>query len=77
MEVNLDSLLKGGYPPVFTPPEDDALPCECGSPVRRWRRRNTQYADDEQNWIQCCESCAEAESEYWQERWQEYYQGRL
>jgi len=38
-----------------------------------WRRRNTQYIDEEDNWVFMCDECFELELAYWQERWDEYY----
>lgn len=54
----------------------------CGM-CRQWfvypkrRRMNTQYADDEANYITVCAVCFEEIEEYWQERWDEYWSGRL
>jgi len=45
-------------------------PCESGLPAK-WQRQNTQYCDDEKNWICSCDECAEAINDSWQERWDE------
>jgi hypothetical protein len=37
------------------------------------RRSNTQYVDDERNWVTTCEKCFEIE----EEMWDEYYSGCL
>ena len=41
------------------------------------RRQNTQYIQEESNWVTCCDECFEEVEEYWAERWAEYYNGRL
>lgn len=42
-----------------------------------WRRRNTQYIDEEDNWVFMCDECFEAECAYWAERWEDYYTSRI
>jgi hypothetical protein len=41
------------------------------------KRMNTQYADEESNWIYCCEEQFKEIQEYWKERWDDYYSGIL
>ena len=41
------------------------------------RRQNTQYIQEESNWVTCCDDCFEEVEEYWAEHWAEYYNGRL
>lgn len=41
------------------------------------RRCNSQYADDESNWMTSCLECFEEKKEILQEMWEEYYAGRL
>jgi hypothetical protein len=35
------------------------------------RRRNTQYANDEANWLLSCNDCFIEDCEQWEERWHE------
>lgn len=39
------------------------------------RRMNTQYNDDESNFIESCIECYAESVEYYAERWAEYYSG--
>jgi C4-type Zn-finger protein len=41
-----------------------------------WRRRNTQYRLDEQNWVLSCLACWREEDNYWAEMWDEYLSDR-
>lgn len=41
------------------------------------RQMNTQYEDEESNYIKVCKDCFEDVESYWQERWDEYNSGRL
>lgn len=41
------------------------------------RRQNTQYTQEESNWVTCCEECFAEIEDYWAERWAEYWNGRL
>jgi len=41
------------------------------------RRLNTQYGDDESNWLKSCIECYAERVEYYAERWAEYYSGCL
>ncbi len=38
----------------------------CGKPAKR-QRQNTQYVDDEFNWVTLCPECMDACDEYWAE----------
>lgn len=41
------------------------------------RRMNTQYVEDEANYITACAACFEEIEENWEERWKEYWSERL
>ena len=52
--------------------------CErCNLRVGQWRRQNTQYYDDRENWVFLCDECQEKNEAYWSERWSDYYAGLL
>jgi hypothetical protein len=52
-------------------------PCQaCGQPGKLYRQ-NTQYVNEEQNWVCLCSEHEEENDEYWAERWAEYYAGCL
>lgn len=42
-----------------------------------YRRMNTAYVREEDNWLWSCERCWEESEEYWAERWIEYWRERL
>ena len=48
-------------------------PCKSTHATRR--RQNTQYANDESNWVVMCDDCYEHNEEYWAVRWSEVYAG--
>jgi hypothetical protein len=39
------------------------------------RRMNTQYVDENSNYLTSCLPCFKESEEYWAERWNEYYAG--
>lgn len=41
------------------------------------RRQNTQYENDESNWVVACEFHFEEIQAYWAERWAEYWSSVL
>lgn len=43
----------------------------------RTRRRNTQYHNDEDNYVRNCKVCFDRQEEYWADMWAEYYGGLL
>ena len=45
-------------------------PC---SHIGKIRRQNTQYVDDERNWVFLCNECNKRNEEYWADMWREYY----
>jgi len=45
----------------------------CNSKNATLRRQNTQYANDDLNWVTLCDGCQEVNEAYWRERWKEYY----
>lgn len=47
--------------------------CQCFFHYPKRRRLNTQYADEEQNWVTCCKPQYEELFEYYKERWEDYY----
>lgn len=51
--------------------------CGVGEGPVRTRRMNTQYADDEMNYVTSCSRCFEEGEEMWAEMWKEYYGGLL
>ena len=52
--------------------------CErCNLRVGQWRRQNTQYYDDRENWVFLCDDCNEINEEYWAEMWRELNAGLL
>lgn len=48
-------------------------PCE--SKNATCQRQNTQYVDDQYNWVTLCPQCMEANDEYWADMWKVYYGG--
>ena len=48
----------------------------CDKPGKR-RRQNTQYADDERNWVIMCDDCFAENEEYWRGMWADYYRNCL
>lgn len=40
-------------------------------------RQNTQYTNEESNWVLLCEECRELNDEYWDDMWKDYNSGRL
>jgi len=59
---------------------DEVKECVCcgktGPDVKR-RHRNTQYVDEESNYLTACRECQDMDDEYFAERWAEYYSGCL
>ena len=52
--------------------------CErCELRAGQWRRQNTQYYDDRENWVFLCDECQEENEAYSSERWSDYYAGLL
>jgi hypothetical protein len=47
----------------------------CRLKIGCWRRQNTQYNDDRQNWVFLCDNCNEENEGYWAAMWKEYYGG--
>ena len=48
--------------------------CYCGKWERPKKRRlNTNFVNDESNWMVSCEDCFQLEREYYAERWADYY----
>lgn len=41
------------------------------------QRQNTQYVDDERNYVHLCDECMIQNEEYWAEMWADYYSSRL
>jgi hypothetical protein len=41
------------------------------------RRRNTQYCDEESNYLLSRHDCYTEDSDYWAMRWEDYYSGLL
>ena len=41
------------------------------------QRQNTQYEDDESNWVTLCPECMAECDSYWKERWAEVYSSRF
>jgi hypothetical protein len=57
---------------------DNIVKCEkCGILGAYLRRQNTQYLDDESNYITLCDPCQEENNEYWSDMWRDYYSGCL
>ncbi len=50
--------------------------CDTVKPVSV-QRQNTQYVDDSENYIVCCDECFEWIEEAWAEQWADYNSGRL
>lgn len=60
--------------------QQDSHICSCCGRWRRdikRRRQNTEYADEESNYITVCMECYEQIVDYWNERWEEYWASRL
>lgn len=38
-----------------------------------WRRQNTQYVNDKDNWKCFCKIHQKINDKYWEEMWKEYY----
>ena len=51
--------------------------CEKFHLLMRHRRQNTQYVDEEKNWVTCCRQQFEEIQSYWKERWDDYYSTRF
>lgn len=58
--------------------------CDCPCHKRYWFiypktiRMNTAYANEQQNWITCCEEFYEDEiAPMWEEAWEDYYNSRF
>ena len=52
--------------------------CErCELRIGQWRRQNTQYYDDRENWVFLCDGCHVFNEEHWAEMWRDYYAGCL
>jgi hypothetical protein len=47
--------------------------CEREDAVRY--RQNTQFVDEESNWVTLCPPHVEDNEEYWADMWSQYYQG--
>lgn len=41
------------------------------------RRRNTQYFNEESNWLTCCKECFDEDWAFYEELWADYYSSRL
>lgn len=50
-------------------------PCERADAT--YQRRNTNYVNDESNFVTLCPDCMEASEAYWAEMWQEYWSSDL
>lgn len=48
----------------------------CGRIAKR-RRQNTQYVDEESNWVIMCDECFAENEEYWAGMWADYYRNCL
>lgn len=64
--------------PSDAPQQETGTPCQgwegpCTSKNARRRRQNTQYVNDEANWVTLCDECMKDNDAYWDERWAEYY----
>jgi hypothetical protein len=46
-------------------------PCDSYEATRR--RQNTQYEDEERNWVTLCDRCMEANHDHWADLWSSYY----
>lgn len=51
--------------------------CEKFTTTVSTRRLNTQYLENERNYIYCCEECFEFYWGLYEEQWQDYYQGLI
>ncbi len=40
-------------------------------------RQDTNFVDDDRNFVNACPSCRIENDKYWAEKWQEYYEGCL
>jgi hypothetical protein len=48
------------------------LKCERCDSINAWRhRQNTNYVDEEANFVTLCQECKDENDEYWQEMWEE------
>jgi len=43
----------------------------------KMRRQNTQYTDQNSNYIESCKECFDEKEEYWAGMWNDYYSDRL
>lgn len=48
----------------------------CGKPAKR-RRQNTQYVNDESNFVIMCDECFAENEEHWRGMWADYYRDVL
>lgn len=51
----------------------------CGPCFRigKKQRQNTQYNNEEDNWVFLCDNCMKENDAHWEERWDEFYRGCL
>lgn len=41
------------------------------------RQRNTQYVNEESNWLTACADCQHEDDEYFRDLWSQYYSGLM
>jgi len=66
----------GAGAPIEEPKEGTCPICSRTGQIAK-RRRNTSYANDENNWQVSCEGCFEEDYARFQDLWDEYYGSRL
>ena len=49
----------------------------CGSHKAKRRRQNTQYADEERNWVVMCNECFAENEKYWSQEWADFWSNCL
>lgn len=54
------------------------LKCErCDCFGARYHRQNTNYIEEERNWVVLCKDCEEENDSYWEGMWEDYYASRF
>ena len=55
----------------------DGFEAPCEKSGAKWRRQNTNYPTDSENWKFLCDDCQNLSDEYWKDMWDDYWAGRL
>ena len=53
----------------------DGFQKHCDSQDAERYKQNTNYVDEDRNWVTLCPNCRAENDEFWEEQWAEYYSG--